>query len=275
LKYALKKEVGRVLVNWNPVAFAIGPVEVRWYGIAMALSFLFGIWYLVRKGVDRGLDEDALFNLAILVIVAGIVGARLVYVLTNNPQWFVHDLPEVFKIWHGGLAWHGGLLGGILVGWWYGRRKKMDFNLLADLAVPGLALGYCLVRIANIANQEVLGRMTGFAFGRWPAQPIGSAIGLILLIRFFYVEAKRPPAGYQFWSFIFYHQLLRGVVEESVRDNTLALLGYVMPHWGLGFFTLTQLATPPILLIAYLLMRYSQSRQRRSRGGLWPTLKTV
>jgi phosphatidylglycerol:prolipoprotein diacylglycerol transferase len=264
--------VSGILLNWNPIALQIGPLAVRWYGIAMALSFLLGIWYLVRKGVERGLDEDALFNLAILVIVAGIVGARLVYVLTNNPQWFVQDLPEVFKVWHGGLAWHGGLLGGGLAGWWYGRKRKMDFGLLADLTVPGLAIGYCLVRIANIANQEVLGRMTDFTFGRWPAQLVGSAIGLILLIRYFYVEAKRPSLGYQFWSFIFYHQLLRGVLEESVRDNTLFLIHYVVPHWGLGFFTMTQWITPPVLLLCYLMMRYCQSKQRYQPVGVWRTL---
>jgi phosphatidylglycerol:prolipoprotein diacylglycerol transferase len=117
--------------------------------------------------------------------------------------------------------------------------------------------------------------MTDFTFGRWPAQLIGSAIGLILLIRYFYVEAKRPPLGYQFWSFIFYHQLLRGVVEESVRDNTLFLIHYVVPHWGLGFFTMTQWVTPPILLLCYLLMRYSQSKQRRKPAGVWPTLRTL
>jgi phosphatidylglycerol:prolipoprotein diacylglycerol transferase len=251
-----------MLLNWNPAAFQVGLLTVRWYGILMAVSVLCGAWYLLGEAVKRGLAPEAVPNLIVLVVVAGVVGARLVHVLFNNPQWFAHDLPEVVRVWHGGLAWHGGLLGGVLAGWWYGRRRKIDFSRLLDLGVPGLAVGYCLVRIANIANHEVLGRMTGFAFGRWPAQPIGAAIGFILLVRYFYVEARRPPAGYQFWSFVFYHQLLRGLVEETVRDNPLPLLGYVAPHWGLGFFTWTQLATPPILLFAYLMMRHSQAGRR-------------
>lgn len=254
--------MGAILVNWDPVAFQVGPLAVRWYGIFMALSCLFGAWYLIRKGVERGLDEDALLNLVVLVVVAGVIGARLVFVLANYPEWFVRDPLEVLRIWNGGLAWHGSLLGGGLTAWWYARRRKIDFSQLADLAVPGLAFGYALVRIANIANQEVLGRVTEFAFGRWPAQLIGSAIGLILLVRFFYVEAKKPPGGYQFWSFIFYHQLLRGLVEETVRDNSMALLNYIVPYWGLGFFTWAQLATPLILLLAYIMMRRSQARQR-------------
>lgn len=249
-----------MLADWNPIAFSIGPLEVRWYGIMMALSFLFGIWYLVRRGVGRGLNEDALFNLGLLVMVAGIVGARLGFVLANYPEWFVQDPLQILKIWEGGLAWHGGLLGGGLAGWWYIRRQRMDFSLIADLAVPGLALGYALIRVANIANQEVLGRMTDFAFGRWPAQPIASVICLILFARYFYAEAKKPPAGYQFWSYIFYQQLGRGLVEETVRDNPLIWIGYVVPHWGLGFFTIVQLLTPPIMLLAYLMMRWSRKR---------------
>ncbi|BCV20273.1 prolipoprotein diacylglyceryl transferase [Moorella sp. Hama-1] len=252
-----------MLVDLNPIAFHLGPIAVRWYGIFMALSFLVGSWYLYREGLRRGLDEDFLLNLAIIVIIFGVIGARLVFVLANYPGWFLTDRLQVLKIYEGGLSWHGGLLGGFLSGWLYARRKKVDVNKLADMVVPGLAFGYFLVRIANIFNQEVLGRPTDFGFGRWPAQLIGSAIGIILLTRYFYVESKNPPPGYQFWSFIFYHQILRAVVEESVRDNPLSALGYVVPHWGLGFFTLTQLTTPPILILAY----YFMWRSRRQAGG--------
>ncbi len=250
-----------MLLNWNPVAFQLGPLAVRWYGIMMALSFLFGIWYLVRKGVARGLDEDAVFNLGLLAMVSGIVGARLLFVLANYPEWFIQDPFQIVKIWEGGLAFIGGLIGGFVAAWLYARKKKLDFSLLADLAVPGICLGYALIRVANIANQEVLGRMTGLFFGRWPAQPIGSAIGVILLVRYFYVEAKKPPAGYQFWSFVFYWQLGRGLIEETVRDNPLAGIRYVVPHWGLGFLTATQWSTPLVMLLAYLMMRRSQKRR--------------
>ncbi|AKX93210.1 prolipoprotein diacylglyceryl transferase [Neomoorella thermoacetica] len=253
-----------MLVDLNPIAFHLGPLAVRWYGIFMALSFLVGSWYLYREGLRRGLDEDFLLNLAIIVIISGVIGARLVFVLANYPGWFLTDRLQILKIYEGGLSWHGGLLGGFLAGWLYARSKRVDVNQLADMVIPGLAFGYFLVRIANIFNQEVLGRPTDFWFGRWPAQLIGSAIGLILLARYFYVQSKNPPSGYQFWSFIFYHQILRAVIEESVRDNPLSVLGYVVPHWGLGFFTLTQVTTPPILILAYYFMWRSR---RLGRGG--------
>ncbi len=251
-----------MLVDLNPIAFQVGPVAVRWYGIFMALSFLGGSWYLYREGLRRGLEEDFLLNLAIIVIVAGVIGARLMFVLANFPGWFLTDRMQILKIYEGGLSWHGGLLGGFLAGWLYASAKRVGINKLADLVVPGLAFGYFLVRIANIFNQEILGRTTDLWFGRWPAQVIGSAIGLLLLARFFYVQSKNPPEGYQFWSFIFYHQLLRAVIEETVRDNPLEVWGYIVPHWGLGFFTLVQLTTPPILLLAY----YFMWRARRYGG---------
>ncbi|MDK2821429.1 MAG: phosphatidylglycerol---prolipoprotein diacylglyceryl transferase [Clostridia bacterium] len=250
-----------MLLDLNPIAFQIGPIAVRWYGIFMALSFLLGSWYLYREGLKKGINEDFLLNLAIIAIFFGVVGARLMFVLANYPDWFVNDQLQILKVYEGGLSWHGGLLGGLLSGWIYARLKRVNVNQLLDMVVPGLGFGYFLVRIANIFNQEVLGRHTDFFFDRWPAQLIGSAIGLILLIRFFYIKTKNPPDGYQFWSFIFYHQILRAVVEETVRNNPLEVLGYVVPGWGLGFFTLTQITTPPILLIAYYFMRRTKANK--------------
>ncbi len=254
-----------MLVELNPVAFQIGPLAVRWYGIFMALSFLFAVWYLSREARKKGFEEDFLLNLSLVTIVAGVAGARLMFVLVNYPEWFTQNPVQVLKIYQGGLAWHGGLLGGAVAGWWYCRRRRASFAALADLAVPGLALGYIMIRIANIFNQEVLGRTTAFWFDRWPAQPIGSAIGLVLLIRYYYLKRKKLPDGYQFWSFLFYHQLLRGAIEETVREMPLFLVGYVSPSWGLGFFTLAQLATPLIMAFAYWMMR--RSRAKATKGG--------
>ncbi|MDI6600211.1 MAG: prolipoprotein diacylglyceryl transferase [Thermoanaerobacteraceae bacterium] len=245
-------------LNLNPVAFSIGPIQVRWYGIFMAISILLGMIYFFREGKKRGVDEDDLYNTVLLVVIFGVIGARLMFVLTNYPGWFIHDPIQVLKIYEGGLAWHGSLLGGFLAGWWYTRRKKLNLFMLADLVIPGLSIGYIIVRIGNIFNGEVLGRMTAFSFGRWPAQLVGSAIGAILLIRYFYVQRKNPPSGYQFWSFLFYHQILRALFEETVRENPLFIVKYVNETWGIGLFTLTQWVTPPLLLLFYYFMVRSQ-----------------
>ncbi|MBC7106318.1 MAG: prolipoprotein diacylglyceryl transferase, partial [Firmicutes bacterium] len=119
-------------------------------------------------------------------------------------------------------------------------------------------LGYLLVRCGNIFNQEVLGRFTTVGFERWPTQPIGAALALLLLVRYFVVQRRQPPPGYQFWSFVFYHQLLRGLVEETLREMPLALPAFVDPGLGVAFFTLGQLVTPPIMIFAWWMMRRSR-----------------
>ncbi len=250
-----------LIEHLKPIAFTIGPFKVYWYGIFMAISFLVGVYYFISAGKKYGYKEETLLNGVILIMVSAIIGARLMFVLANYPHWFISDPIQVFKVYEGGLAWHGGLLGGLIAGNIYARKHALNLARLSDFVVPGLTTGYILVRIGNIFNHEILGRMTGFWFGRWPAQPIASLIGLILMIRYFRVEKKNPPPGYQFWSFIFYHQLLRCIIEETIRENSLFALGYINEFWGIGLFTLTHISTPFVLLLAYYYIRKSIKQQ--------------
>src|SRR5690606_12208251 len=120
-------------------------------------------------------------------------GARAVYVLTNWPV-YAGDIVSMLRITEGGLSFHGGIIGGALAGGWYVARRRCSFDELADLAVPGIALGIILVRLANIINGEVLGRnfVWDGSIERWPAQLIGSAIGLVLLLIHNWNARKRP-----------------------------------------------------------------------------------
>ncbi|RJX21782.1 MAG: prolipoprotein diacylglyceryl transferase [Desulforudis sp.] len=258
-----------MLVDWNPIAFMIGPLAVRWYGVALALAILLGILYFRREGARFGWDDDSMFSLGLTAVIGGIIGARLVFVVANFPHWFWTDPLQVFKIYEGGLSWHGALLGGVLVALVYLRRQRLiDFHRAADLAVPGLAIGYLMIRFANIANQEVLGRVTELSFDRWPAQLVGAGIALVLLARHFYLARDPKPAGYLFWSFILYHQLLRGIVEETVRDNAVIIPLYVNEAWGLASLTLTQLFTPAIVLFALWMLRGRWPKKKSEAGCL-------
>ena len=231
-----------------------GQFGLRWYGLFMALSMLYGAYYIVRQGMKRGWSENALTSVAIWAIIGGVVGARVVFVFANDPGWIVNDPTQIFRIWQGGLAWDGGLLGGLLAGYLSARKQKIPFQALLDLAVPGLSFGYILVRIGNIFNHEVLGRFTEMGF-RWPAQLVGSAIGAFLLWRFFYIarKYKNLPDGYQFWTFNLWYQVFRGLTEESVRQNPLYVIHYVNHYLGIGFMTLEQWFSPLIFAIAWVM----------------------
>ncbi len=244
-----------MLLNLDPVLLRLGPVEVRVYGLMMALSVAIGIYFFLKNGRKKGFDEDFLLSLALWVVFGGIIGARLIYVLTNLGDYTGNPL-EMVKVWQGGLSFHGGLLGGVVAGLLVIGKKKASFNQLADLTVPGLTIGYTLIRFANIFNQEVLGRPTPLSpFGRHPAQLYGAAIGLVLLLLHNLWARRNPPDGYLFWSFFLYYSILRGIIEETFRANPLFALGYTNEFWGLGFFTLTHLVTPALVLFAWWMRR--------------------
>jgi phosphatidylglycerol:prolipoprotein diacylglycerol transferase len=159
----------------------------------MAISVAVGFYYLLRGGLRLGYEEDFLYNLAFIIVLAGIVGARLVYVFTNWSAYAM-DPWSIIRVDFGGLSFHGAVIGGALAAVPYLRKKKVPFNAIADLAVPGLALGIALVRWANIVNDEVVGRVTVNGF-QHPAQLYGSAIGVTLLIINAIQARRKPPAG--------------------------------------------------------------------------------
>ncbi len=244
-----------LIENIDPVLISLGPLEIRWYGVMMALSFLLGSYFFIKNGKRQGLGEDVLFNLIFSAIIGGVIGARLIFVLTNL-DFFIQNPGQIIRVDTGGLAFHGALLGGVLSGWLVARLNRLPLHYFLDLAVPGLAVGYMLVRWANIFNQEILGRPAELLFfDRHPAQIYGILIGLICLLAHNYLSRRfKGNTGVLFWGFIFYYSLLRGLIEETFRDNPLYLWGFISENWGAGFFTLTHLATPPLLILAWFML---------------------
>ncbi len=247
---------------FDPIMFEIGPFAIRWYGFLMSLSVLIGFFIFLKHGRRLGYNEDNLYNLAIIAIVSGVIGARLLYVVTN-PGFFLGHPELIIRIDQGGLSYHGALLGGFAMGYLYIKRTGMNVWDIADLAVPGLCIGYTLVRIANIANMENMGRIAlSLPWDRVPAQLMGSAIGLATLLIHNYLARKKPAAGYLWWAYIFYYSLLRGLVEDTVRDNPIYIHLFVSENWGIGALTLTHIITPPLMIIAWLMMRRAMKSGR-------------
>ncbi len=240
----------------HPFAFKIGPIGVHWYGIFMVMAILGGSYYLIERGRQLGEDPDRLSNITLWTVLWGVIGARVVFVLANEPQWIWMNPMQILRIWDGGLAYDGAVGFGVLALWYQLRKRPLTFNYLVDWTIPGIGLGIFMVRIGNIFNHEVLGRMTELGFGRWPEQLWGSFIGVFLIIRYFWLERHRtPPPGYQFWSAMFYYAILRGFIGETTRDNPLYIIHYINPYWGIGFTTLMQLFTPPIMIFTWIMMR--------------------
>ncbi|MGW9129063.1 prolipoprotein diacylglyceryl transferase [Paenibacillus chitinolyticus] len=147
----------------DPIAIAIGPLKIHWYGIIMGLAFFLGT-YLARYNSKRsGIDPDHVLNMVVLIIPAAIICARLYYVVFEWGQYKDNPI-DIIKVWNGGLAIHGGLIGGVLAGTWYIRKHKLPFLRLADIFMPSVILGQAIGRWGNFINQEAHGDMASAEF---------------------------------------------------------------------------------------------------------------
>ncbi len=143
----------------DPIAISIGPLDVRWYALFILTGIFAGIGLSVWLANRRGLDGEFLLDMAPVVVISAIVGARLYYVLLQWDHFLDHPM-DAFNIRLGGLTIHGALAVGVAAAWWYTRRHGQSFRMWADLIVPGVALGQAFGRWGNWANQEAFGTPT-------------------------------------------------------------------------------------------------------------------
>jgi len=130
----------------HPVLFKIGPVTIYTYGVFVASGFVLGISLALQQARKEGYEPQTILDLLFYIIVAGIIGSRLLYIAQNLAFYRSRPL-SVFMIWEGGLVFHGGLLFAIPVGWFLIRRHNLSFWGLFDLLAPSLAIGQALGRI--------------------------------------------------------------------------------------------------------------------------------
>ncbi len=273
----------------------IGPLALKWYGFLIAMGVLAGTILGIKFAENRGLDSEKLLDMAVYLVISGIIGARLVYVLTSPSNFFGPngDPLSAFKVWQGGISIHGGILGVILATWVYSKIHKLNMLAYLDVMVLIGAFGIIGGRIGNIMNgTDTGGRLTNWPIGfTWPApdtktfgkfgeiifgknlwqfwppacngsipqgqactlhftQFYGVIIGVILVALMYWILKTNKTPGYAFFMFLIWYSVLRGLIEEPFRDNPLFWQVYLNNSAGIGFFTLTQLASIVIILIS-------------------------
>ena len=141
------------------IALEIGPITVRWYGILMATAILVGFWLAHRRALEEGLPADELVRVAQWSVVAGLCGARL-YEVAFNWDYYGRFPWKIIAVWEGGLAMHGGLIVGPLVGILLARRWRVPIRRGLDVVAPSMVLGQAIGRWGNFFNEEAFGRPT-------------------------------------------------------------------------------------------------------------------
>lgn len=143
-------------MNIDPVAFSLGPIQVRWYGLLIASAMLIAAVGGCRAMRKAGINEDDFLTIFMVTIAVSIVGARTYYVLFELPYYLQHP-NEIIAIWHGGLAVHGGLVAGVLSIYFCCRRYHISFWQFTDIIAPFMILGQAIGRWGNFFNQEAYG----------------------------------------------------------------------------------------------------------------------
>ena len=141
------------------VALDLGPIQIYWYSIFIFIGMLVACFLIYKEAKKRGIEEDFLVNLTFNTIIIGIIGARLYYVLFNF-SYYLDNPVEIFQIWNGGLAIHGGIIAGLLFIIYYCKKHEVNLWKMLDIIVVGLIIAQAIGRWGNFFNSEAYGPIT-------------------------------------------------------------------------------------------------------------------
>lgn len=230
-----------------PILFRLGSVTIYSYGFMLALAFIAGTVLAYFEAKRRGLNPDITYDIALLALVGGIVGARLFYVLAHWKDFAAKPL-TVITLWQGGLVFYGGLLGGIAAVLIYVWLKKLNPWTVADMAAPSLALGSAIGRIGCFLNGCCFGKPTRLFLGivfpnldnlpRHPTQLYDAFYNLVIFGVLWAFRKKIKRQGTVFWFYLMLYGLFRFVVE-FFRTSARPFLGMTLSQTAsIGLFLL-------------------------------------
>ncbi len=250
----------------NPIAFGLGPFQVHWYGLMYLFAFVLG-WGLARWRASRspwkaiGWNCQLIDDMISWLMLGVVVGGRLGYVVFYDLPSFLQDPVEIFRVWNGGMSFHGGLVGVLLMTWWWGKKHGFRFLTVVDFIVPMVPPGLLLGRIGNFINGELWGKITtsplgmifpnGGPFPRHPSQLYEAGLeGVCLFVILWIFSSRIRPIGMVSGVFALCYGISRFLVEFVRQpDHQLGYLAF-------GWLTMGQLLCLPLLIIGgWLLLR--------------------
>ena len=252
--------------QFDPVAFSIGPVAVRWYGLMYLVGFAL-FWWLGRlraRDAWRGMSRQDVEDLLFYGVLGVIIGGRLGYVLFYKPGYYLEHPLEALMLWKGGMASHGGIVGVIVVMWLFARARAKSFLQVADFVVPLVPLGLAVGRLGNFINGELWGRpaypglwpwamvfpQAGDGVPRHPSQLYQAGLEGVLLFVILWLYSRQPrPAGCVGSAFLIGYGALRFVAEFSREPD--AFLGLLALQLSMGQWLSLPMIVAGIALFVY------------------------
>ena len=247
----------------HPVFAKIGPLAVYSYGVMVAVGFAVAAFLIYRHAGRLSLNKDKIIDMLVLMLLFGIAGGRLLYVMLNLSYYFARPL-EIFDLSKGGLVWYGAFIAGFITAITYARLNKLDFWLVMDLIVPYTALAQAFGRIGCYLNGCCYGveSPAGYIFGvvfpdscaaRHPAQ-LYSALLLLLIYSILRIWQESPHfKGEIFLAYCMLYPLKRFAIEFLRGDNPKMFFG----------MTISQVISVAVFLAALAIFTYKRAEWKR------------
>ncbi len=261
--------------NISPDIVHIGPLRLRWYGLMYVLGFI-SAYVLVQKQArarEIGLVGASAQDLILFLAIGLVVGARLGYILFYqyaNLFSYLKNPIEIIAVWHGGMSFHGGLLGALAAGWWFSRRRNLPLLVIADSVIVTAPIGLGLGRIGNFLNGELFGRVSdvpwamifpqGGPLPRHPSQ-LYEALGegLLLFLLMWNLRKRSFADGMMVVFFLCFYGSIRFVIEFFRQPDPQ--IGFIWRYFTEGQLLCT------LMIIAGLLLALLLSRRPQGQGG--------
>lgn len=222
----------------HPILLHLGSFTIRSWGLMVMIGIIVGVLLSMWEAGRRGVDPENIIDLTILLIISGMVGARVIYVLANFNE-YRNNLGLAFSIRSGGLAWPGAFLFALIATIFFVRWRKLSFWLLADILSPYIALGYAIGRIGCFLNGCCFGKITEPAWWsvymlgayRYPTQ-IFSSLASFIIFLFLVTRDWYDKPGKRFLAYIILYCVYRFIVE-FFRYNATYIYSLSITQWGM------------------------------------------
>lgn len=251
------------LPEFSPSFLTLGPLEFRYYGLMYAFTFIIGFFVLqhllkTKRFSDLKISHENIYDLLLYVMIGVILGGRLGYILLYNASYYLENPLQMLFFWEGGMSFHGGLLGVVIAGLFFAKRKNIHPYDLADLLVILVPIGLGLGRIGNFINMELYGRVSNLPwcvqfpqiFGcRHPSQIYEFLLeGVLLFAIMWFLKDKIKKRGTLFWIFIGLYGIFRFILE-FFREPDIQIGLLTSFHLSMG-----QILSIPMIFIASIIL---------------------
>ena len=255
-----------------PVLIKIGPLTIHTYGFLIAIGFVIALLLAVRQAKKTGFPHESIVDIGFYVLIAGIIGSRIFFVMTNWPYYKNHPV-DIVKIWEGGLVFYGGMLFALPAAIWYAKRKGLHLWSTADIWAPSIAIGHAIGRLGcfcagccyGTPAKDIPWAVTftdpeSLAILGVPLHPsklyesAGEFINFFMLILF---RRHQSFKGQIFWMYILNYSIIRFVVERFRGDE---VRGFIFPGFSISQGISVLMLITAVVFLVWLKRKKGQAK---------------